>query len=285
MDYRRLTYHLPPALEEDLTTALWEAGTLGTRMLEEGGGGASILRLEAYFPAGTEPPPVPAGVELVERGDLPAADWLAPYRERARPFAVGRSLFVDPREPGEAPPEVPAGRRLLRLPARGAFGTGGHESTRLALELLEELAEGGGLAGRRLLDVGTGTGVLAFAALAWGAGGALGLDADPAAPFAAAANRPLNGLFPQLLAGTLAALAPRPAFDVAALNILPEHILPELPLLPPRLAPGAAVIFSGWLRDDGPRVLPELRRLGFEPRASRCDGEWMACRCRLEPAP
>jgi ribosomal protein L11 methyltransferase len=275
LPHRRLSFRLPPDREDALVAELWLAGTTGVQSLGEADG---RLRLEAYFAAGAEPDlELPSGVVLESDGVLPDADWLAPYRERARPFRVGRSLFVDPRdprEPGEAPAEVPAGRRLLRLPARAAFGTGGHESTALALELLEEID----VRGRRVLDVGTGTGVLAFAALLQGARLAVGFDLDPVSPFHARDNSGLNGLRPLLFAGRLAALREGPRFDLALVNVVPEEIFPEISALVRLLKPGSEAILSGILIERGREVLDTMRSLQFVERERRETGEWVALR-------
>ena len=275
MPHLRRSYLLPPDCEDTLVADLWRAGTLGAQssMLPDG-----RVRLEAWFSRETAPVTVGPGIELEAEETVPDADWLAAYREGARPFAVGRTLFVDPREPGEEPPEAPAGRRLLRLPARAAFGTGSRESTALALKLLEEAD----VRGRRVLDVGTGTGVLAFAARLAGAAGVVGFDVDPAAPFHARDNSGLNDLHPLLFAGGLAALRRRPFFDLALVNVVPEEILPEMPELVRLLRPEAAVILSGILAERGPEVLDRVRDLGLVEQARRTAGEWVAFRVGLE---
>lgn len=277
----RMTYRVPAEGEEAAVAALWEAGTLGVQVLE---GEAGTLRLEAYFD-GAEPGEV-AGLDPLERIEVPARDWLAPYREAARPFPVGSRLFLDPRdpEPGRpeaGPPAAEPGRTTLRIPARGAFGTGSHESTRLALELLETLE----LDGRSVLDVGTGTGILAFASLLAGAHPVVGLDVDPAAPFHARENARLNRLGPLLLAGGPGALRPPDGgglagFDVALVNVVPEEIAPDLPDVVRLLGPGAEVVVSGILAASGPRVLRDLEELGLAPVAERTLAEWVAFRMR-----
>src|SRR4051794_16793399 len=137
MPYLRRIYLVPPELEELVVMDLWQAGTLGVL---SGAGLDGEVRLEAWFDPNAELPEIDRrGVHLELQDVIPELDWLADYRERARPFPVGGGLFVDPREPDEAPPTVPNGRHLLRLPARTAFGTGSHESTSLAVELLETL--------------------------------------------------------------------------------------------------------------------------------------------------
>ncbi len=271
MPHLRRIYVLPPDLEEAAIAVLWMAGTLGVQSATAADG---RLRLEAWFPLATDPVEMLPGVELEVEETVPDADWFATWRERAQPFPVGRTLYLDPREPEDAPPEVPEGRRLLRLPARAAFGTGSHESTSLALELLEDAD----LQNRRVLDVGTGTGVLAFAALLFGAKSVVGFDVDPASPFHARDNSALNGLHPRLFAGRLAALRERPRFDLALVNVVPEQILPEMPDLAGLLLPGAEAILSGILAERGRQVLDRMRGLGFVERDRRAAGDWVAFR-------
>src|SRR3954453_2947712 len=113
MAYRRLSFRLPPDLEDSLVAELWLAGTQGVQSLP---GDDGRLRGEAYFPQGTEEVGVgvpaggeggegglalPGGVEMAADEVLADDDWFAGWRERARPFPVGRTLFVDPREPEE----------------------------------------------------------------------------------------------------------------------------------------------------------------------------------------
>jgi len=275
LPHLRRIYALPPDLEESAIAVLWMAGTLGVQSATAADG---RLRLEAWFPLETEPIEMLPGVELEVEETVPDADWFATWRERAQPFPVGRTLYLDPREPEDASPEIPDGRRLLRLPARAAFGTGSHESTSLALELLEDAD----LQGRRVLDVGTGTGVLAFAALLFGARSVVGFDVDPASPFHARDNSALNGLHPRLFAGRLAALRERPRFDLALVNVVPEQILPEMPDLADLLLPDAEAILSGILAERGRQVLDRMRGLGFVERDRRAAGDWVAFRVGLE---
>jgi ribosomal protein L11 methyltransferase len=231
--------------------------------------------LEAWFAPDAAPFTVDwPGAELAAEDLVADTDWLAEYRERARPFPVAKSLFVDPREPDEPPVAAPFRRTLLRLPARAAFGIGSHESTSLAVELIETLD----LAGRTVLDAGTGTGILAFTALLRGARRAVGYDVDPAAPFHARDNSRLNSLRPLLFAGRSDALRETARFDLALVNIVPEQILPEMPGLVRLLSPAAGLILSGILAECGPEVLDCMRGLGYQEADRRAAGEWIAFR-------
>lgn len=280
MPHLRRIFLLPPALEDLFTADLWQEGTSGVLSATEPDG---RLRLEAWFAEGAsawEPGGWPErGVLLAREETIEEQDWFAVWRSQALPFPVGRTFFLDPREPEEELPDVPDGRRLLRLPARAAFGTGSHESTSLALELLESMD----LSGRRVLDVGTGTGVLAFAALLGGASLAVGYDLDPAAPFHARDNSRLNGLHPRLFAGRLAALREGAFFDLALVNVVPEQILPEMPGVTARLREGGEAILSGILRERGRQVLDRMRGLGFLEVDRREAGDWVAFRVVAVP--
>jgi ribosomal protein L11 methyltransferase len=272
MPYLRRFFLVPPDLEDALSADLWEAGTLGVR--SDAAPDGRVL-LEAWFAPDALPFAVDwPGAVMTGEEAVPDTDWLAQYRERAQPFPVASTLFIDPREPEEPAVEAPAGRRLLRLPARAAFGIGSHESTSLALELIEGLD----LTGRDVLDAGTGTGILSFAALLRGARLAVGYDVDPASPFHARDNSRRNGLHPLFFVGLSTALRAAPRFDLALINIVPEQILPEMPGLVRLLRPGGGMILSGILAERGRQVLDRMRGLGFTEVDRREAGDWVAFR-------
>lgn len=270
--YYRLTFEIEAEDEEALVAELWERGTLG---LEARPGEAGEPLLLAWFRDTDELPPADTdwrrlGGRLRRIDRHAERDWLAPWRRHARPLAVGRSLLVDPREPDSRAPAA-GGRRLLRLPARTAFGTGSHVSTQLAVELLEELP----LAGRRLLDVGTGTGILAFAALHLGAAEVVALDVDSTAALQARQNAGLNRLAPRLLAGGVDALAPGVRFDVVIANVLPDRLAGDLPRLLRLLEAGGRAIFSGLVDEAAEELVARLRRHGMEPAWCRRREGWV----------
>ena len=280
MLYRRLSFVLPPAAEELLAERLWALGTLG---LELSDGDNGRRRLDAWF---AEPPPPAAAdaaagsaeVRLVDSVVVAEEDWMAAYRRQARPIRLGRRLVVDPRDAATPPPAAEAdGRRWLHLPARRAFGTGSHASTRLAVELLDDLP----VAGRTVLDLGTGTGVLAFAALAAGARRVVALDTDPLAALIAGQNRAPNRLWPAPVAGGIGCLRAERRFDLALVNILPHLVVDDLPALAARLRPGADAVFSGLLTAERRRFEARLAELGLLPRRRRRGGEWLALHARL----
>ncbi len=289
--YLRLTYRLPANLEEEWIAALWEAGTLGLHNLpasEEG-----EVRLEAWFapsaPDLDETEWSRRGLRREAARLIEARDWTATWRRLSQPRQVGQRFVLDPREPEEVaaagvaeavpaqPRSRPTRRTLLRLPARNAFGSGSHESTRLAVELLEASCPVGAM----VLDVGTGTGVLAFAALALGARLVVGFDIDPVAPVQARANARLNAgvlghgrwLF---FAGETAALRGGPHYDLALVNVLPGHISAALRAIAERLLIGGEMILSGFIEEQEVAVVERCARLGLVVRRTRREGEWVA---------
>lgn len=270
----------PAEREDDLVGRLWTLGCAGSWSESAGAG---RIRLHAFFAPEALPGDASMAAFLGVGGDVevdaaaavPERDWQAEWRAAAQPIAVGRRFLVDPREP-EPAAELPdgGGRWLLRLPARTAFGIGSHESTALAVELLETLA----VAGRRVLDVGAGTGILALAALRLGARSALALDVDPAAALLLPAAQTLNGTRFSALCGTLQALAPGDGarFDLALVNVVPTEIAPDLPRLVAALTPRATALFSGILSTDAGEALARLAAHGFVERSRRAAGEWIA---------
>src|SRR5690606_4088964 len=118
---------------------------------------------------------------------VPDENWNARWEETIRPLAVGRFLI---RPTWASTPPEHADKVLLEIDPKMSFGTGYHESTRLVLRFLPALVRGG----ERVLDAGTGTGVLAIAALKLGGAAAVGFDVDPWAQVNAVENALLNGV-------------------------------------------------------------------------------------------
>jgi len=176
-------------------------------------------------------------------------------------------------EDAEARPED----LVLRIDPGMAFGTGGHETTRLCLELLEKIIDGGCQGeSPSLLDLGTGSGILAMAASRLGCGRILALDIDPEAVEVARENLTLNDLGDAVECGTVPLESLDENFDIILANILAEELVRLAPSLAARLNPGGALILSGILAEK-----EELVRRGFAPqpleyRETNRAGEWVA---------
>jgi ribosomal protein L11 methyltransferase len=154
-----------------------------------------------------------------------------------------------------------------------SFGTGYHETTRLMLGLLERHIT----SGARVLDAGTGTGVLAIAALKLGASSALGFDIDEWSYANALENARLNdvsGLF-TVRQCDLPSVT-ESGFDLIAANIQKNVIEEMLPGLISRLAPGGTLLASGLLAGDRDAMVATLMRAGLALEDERREGEWIA---------
>lgn len=180
-----------------LSGELWEAGTLGIREIEEGDGVILIATFEN---------PQEGGWKEDE-----SIDWVAETQRTWKARQVGERIFLAP--PWNDEP-TPGGRfRLIHNPGL-ASGTGEHPCTQLALAALEQCVA----AGCRVIDVGTGSGILAIAALLSGAASAVGLDPDEMALGVARENHRLNDRSPLLAAGSAECLADGCA-DITVANI------------------------------------------------------------------
>ena len=200
------------------------------------------------------------------------SDWENNWREYYKPIEVGERLVVVPE--WEA---IPAGGRLpLRLDPGLIFGTGSHATTRMCLQALEEYAA----PGKRVLDLGCGSGILGIGALVLGCDSCLGCDIDPKAPDVAAANAALNGFGSdriRIVAGDVIADASlRRSFgtdyDIVLANIVSDVIIPLSVHVPAFLRRDGVFITSGIIEGRQTEVAasskvgrPRLRPLSSGP--------------------
>jgi ribosomal protein L11 methyltransferase len=196
-----------------------------------------------------------------------AVDWSEAWKAGLHPIEVSERLRI--RTSFETNPPR-AGQRELVIDPGQAFGTGGHESTRLALAWIDTLrGELGAAPG--ILDIGTGSGVLALAALALGAPRAIGCDLDPLAAQAARANALANGLAERIdvFVGSAEALAERARFAGIAANLLSREHDPIFERLASHVARGGWLAISGLLESEGARFTARGERAGLSPGGVR----------------
>ncbi len=203
---------------------------------------------------------------------LDAEDWAEAWKAHYQPVRIGKRLLIRPRWIAVEPA---AGDIEIALDPGMAFGTGTHPTTQLCLEALERLMA----PAQDVLDLGSGSGILAIAAAKLGARKALALDIDPIAVEATAANARENGVGDKVIAaqGSLAnVLGSARRFDLAVVNILARVILQ---LAEQRLGeivrPGGIVLCSGIIDTQLDEVEAALRSSGLQPYARRQQGDWV----------
>ncbi|MEZ5977296.1 MAG: 50S ribosomal protein L11 methyltransferase [Planctomycetota bacterium] len=201
---------------------------------------------------------------------LPREDWATSWRKTWKPFRVGRLAVVTH---DFARPLRASDVRLALEPA-GAFGTGRHATTRQCLMALEERD----LDGARVLDAGTGTGILAVASALLGAASAMGFDVDPRSEVEGAELAAANGVAERcrFLTGDFSVLGEGDReFDVVLANIYADVVQQEAANLAARLRPGGTFVFSGCLDRHGPDTARAIEHVGLEIRETRRRGRWL----------
>ena len=200
-------------------------------------------------------------------------DWAENWRRGLRPRRVGRRIVITP---SWIMPETRAGDIVLTLDPEMAFGTGEHATTRSSLRLTESAVHGG----ERVLDLGTGSGILAIAAALLGAGSVLAVEADADALINAADNLARNA--PDAAVELVHAMADAAylervradGFDVILANVLSGVLLPLLPAFYEALKPAGRLVLSGILESEGDAMLSAASSAGFELVREELEDEW-----------
>ena len=218
-----------------------------------------------------------AGTLAVSTVSMREEDWAHNWQKYYQPFPVGKRLYVVPEwMRGQA---VPEGRVPVYLNPGLIFGTGSHGTTRLCLEGVEELVR----PGDRVLDLGTGSGILSIAALVLGAGAAVGCDIDPKASRVALENAGYNGVAPAFRVETgdivrdpqlRKALEGR--YELVLANIIADVIIPLIHYVGDFLAPGGVFLTSGIIAHRADDVARALEENGYTIRARREREGWVA---------
>jgi len=273
-----VTLTLETGTEEMASSILFDHGSTGILTLHESD---DSITLAAYFNehSAAEHTAQSIASELSRTGHPSALhdcivssvaeeDWLQKWKEGFEAIQIGERLMV---APSWRLPQEDNGRIVIQIDPGMAFGTGTHETTRLCLESLERHWRGGSL-----LDIGTGTGILAIgAALLQPGSRVVGIDIDPRAVEVARENVEINNLSNQidLGVGQPQSLAGNP-FDVVVANLTAEVIIDLMPELVGCVSNAGLVILSGILSTLVGEVEESLISAGFTIIERREAGEW-----------
>jgi ribosomal protein L11 methyltransferase len=272
------------------------ADDVAASLLEAGASGAEV-REGAVTPMPGAPRPAPGRAQVVaffeDRvgaeaaaavhggagpiAQVPEQDWSQAWKEGLSAFAVGR-LFL---RPSWIAAEVPEGKAEVVIDPGMAFGTGTHPTTALCLAGVDALLVE--RPGADVLDVGTGSGLLAIAAAKLGARRVVATDDDPVALRVAEENAHRNGVGIELLLAGRDAVQGR--FGVVVANILANTLVELAPELAGRLAPGGTLILAGVLagQEDEVRAAYLGQGLAARPDLDAGEGEWRRVCLRRPP--
>jgi ribosomal protein L11 methyltransferase len=210
--------------------------------------------------------------------DLPDDNWAARSQAALGAVRVGRVWIAPPWDPLVATHEDAESALVIIQPSMG-FGTGHHATTRLCLALLQRVP----LTGGSVMDVGTGSGVLALAAWKLGAARVIGIDVDEDALTSARENVDLNSAGAMVDLRRLEITHDRAlidaVFDVVTANLTGSMIERAASTLATLVKPGGQVITSGFQAEDEPGVLAALAAAGLRPHARVEEAGWVATAC------
>lgn len=218
---------------------------------------------------------VKAGAFRIE--PMPDEDWVTRSLEGLEPVRAGRFFVYGSHDADK----VPAGAIPLLVDAGQAFGTGHHETTAGCLEYISELVGTG--VPLNVLDIGTGTGVLAIAVAKLTRVNVLASDIDPVAVTVTKANAKANGVGPFVTALPAKGfvhpgLRARAPYDLILANILARPLVSLAPAFRAHLRPGGTLILSGTLRTQENMVAGAMRMQGLKLVSRKPKGDWVTLR-------
>ncbi len=206
-------------------------------------------------------------IEVSKHTDV---DWIKQWKKGIRPVSVGR-FFV---RPTWSRASSRPGQRVIVIDPGLAFGTGSHPTTKLCLKAIALLAGKGRIKDKRVLDVGTGSGILAIAAKKLGAARVVATDNDPIALKVARKNARLNNA-----RVTLSKKEPghiRGRFTVVVSNILSTTLARLAPEISKRIDNGGSLVVSGILDEETDELAARYRELGLRQKKILRDKQWAA---------
>lgn len=215
-------------------------------------------------------PDLDLGTLAIDTLNVKDEDWSEVWKQFYKPFRAGRTLVVKPTwEPYEKQP----GDRIIEIDPGMAFGSGTHETTGMCLELLEEAMQGG----ERVIDVGTGSGILAIGAAMLGAKDVLAIDIDPMAVKVAKENVEHNGPGSAIttLEGNLLEKVDAQC-DLCVANIIADVICFFAAPLNDHIVPGGLFICSGIIKEREQDVADALTAADYTILKICRKGEWVA---------
>ena len=269
-----------PVASEMVESALIAAGALGTEIDSLGSRAAQPVIVTAYFEIPRSSEEIRSHIEnelhifglntdviyTIQLREIPDQDWLAEWKRHWRPTEVGCFVIAPPWSD-----VAETEKHVIRIEPNMAFGTGTHETTRLCLQAIGKLYQ----PGLSLLDVGTGTGVLAIAAAKLGGEGDIfAYDTDADSVQIARENAVANDVAGRIrfIDGTINEKTP--SCDLVYANLTLDVISLLLPLLVCKAK--QYLVLSGILIQQREQIETELEELGVENSHIETDGEWIA---------
>lgn len=284
--WKQTIIHCIPGYEDIITALAFEAGFSGVVEETSAEGPRLIASYDADL-SGDPPLSLRESLESLEprdgvqpahiiaHEDIPQRDWESSWREGLSATETGRRLVIRPSWVSYSNRE---NRIEVIIDPKMAFGTGQHATTALCLEALE----GFDLRGMRVIDAGTGSGVLSIAAVKLGAQEAHGFDNDEWSVENARENAVLNSVADRItvdLADLLTWHA-QPA-DIILANLISGVLIPNLAIFRYLLKPLGAVVFSGLLFEEEAAFAKALVEGGFSVGPITRRDEWIAVQARL----
>lgn len=270
----------PEALQKMAGSGLWDDYELSEERLNR-----SYSLVTGYLPMNEELPgrldELREGLALIAQrlGESPynitlatvrEEDWANSWKAFFKPLKIGKRLVI---RPSWEPYQAKKGEIVLEIDPGTAFGTGSHITTILCARALEKYVQ----AGMTVIDVGTGTGILAMSAARLGAKRVYAYDYDSVAVKVASENIKANGLEDKVTVACNDLLAgQKHKADLVAANIIAEVILKLLPQVPMHLNPGGLFIASGIISERKDEVLSAASELGFTLCEEKEGQGWVA---------